>query len=324
MARKKNRRTGGVMSKPSSIPLSALELSDAMRAALPYDAKRLDRVLRVDERHGLVEVQAATPWRALAAALRPGDAPSASAHVQTTLPTVGESLAHNAAGPDGRPAVMHVESVALVTPAGELRRVSRTANRELFALVAGGQGLFGALYSITLDIGSLSRAVNEAGEPEVVAPAPAGSVPLKLLLPPDRVQTFLADARERCSEWRVPMPGVGLRRTLQESDSFLRWARREYTAVSLSLAQPGVLGVAVRMTQLRRELIDAAIAHGGSFAVACTPEATRAQAEACYPELKTSLAEKRRVDPTERFTNAWYSHYRNLFARQDCAVRWAH
>jgi hypothetical protein len=310
------------MPRTGCIPLSALELSAAMREARPYDPRRLDRILRIDERHGMVEVQAGTPWSEIAAQLRPDDA--RAAHVQTTLPTVGESLAHNAAGPDGRPAVMHVESVALVTPAGELRRVSRTANRELFALVAGGQGLFGALYSITLDIGSLSRAVNEAGEAQIVAPAPAGSVPLKLLLPPDRVQTFLADAREHCSEWRVPMPGVGLRRTLQESDSFLRWARREYTAVSLSLAQPGVLGVAVRMTQLRRELIDAAIAHGGSFAVACTPEATRAQAEACYPELKTFLAEKRRVDPTERFTNPWYSHYRNLFARQDCAVRWAH
>ena len=88
---------------PSSIPLSALELSAAMRAALPYDAKRLDRVLRVDERHGLVEVQAATPWKALAAALRPGDAPSALASTQTTLPTVGESLAHNAARIFGSP-----------------------------------------------------------------------------------------------------------------------------------------------------------------------------------------------------------------------------
>ena len=135
------------MSEARPIPLSALELSAAMRAALPYDAKRLDRLLRVDERHGLVEVQAATPWRALAAALRPGDARSASASMQTTLPTVGASFAHNGAGPDGRPAVTHVESITLLTPGGELRRASRTANRELFALLAGGQDLFGALYS---------------------------------------------------------------------------------------------------------------------------------------------------------------------------------
>jgi len=306
------------------IPLSAIELAAAMREARPYDARRLDRILRVEERHGLVEVQAGTAWKTIAAQLRPGDPRAAG--LQTTLPTVGESLAHNAAGPDGRPAVMHVESVTLVTPAGELRRISRTANRELFSLVAGGQGLFGALYSITLDMGSLSRAVNDAGDAEIVAPAPQGArcAPLRLLLPPDRVATFVADLRERCTDWRVPMPGVGLRRTVPEKDSFLRWARRDYTAVTLALGTPSVLGVAVRMTQLRRELIDAAIAQGGSFAVACTPEATRAQAETCYPELKAFLAEKRRVDPAERFTNAWYWHYRNLFAPQECAVRWSH
>jgi hypothetical protein len=302
--------------------LSALELAAALREARPYDARRLDRILRVEERHGLVEVQAGTPWKTIAAELRPGDPRAAG--LQTTLPTVGESLARNAAGPDGRPAVMHVESVALVTPAGELRRVSRTANRELFALVAGGQGLFGALYSVTLDMGSLSRAVNEAGDAEVLAPAPGGvrCAPLELLLPPERVEKFVGDARERCAEWRVPMPGVGLRRTAPEKDSFLRWARRDYSCVTLALGAPAALGVAVRMTQLRRSLIDAAIAHGGSFAVACTPEATRAQTEACYPELKAFLAEKRRLDPAERFTNAWYWHYRSLFAPPD--VRWAH
>ena len=88
------------MTDTSSIPLSALELSAAIRARLPYDASRLDRVLRVDERHGLVEVQASTPWKALAASLRPGD--PRAARTQTTVSTVGESLAHNAAGPDGR------------------------------------------------------------------------------------------------------------------------------------------------------------------------------------------------------------------------------
>ena len=69
---------------------------------------------------------------------------------------------HPPAGPDGRPAVMHVESIAVVTPCGELRRANRSAHRELFALVAGGLGLFGALYSVTLHIGSLSQALDNA------------------------------------------------------------------------------------------------------------------------------------------------------------------
>ena len=313
------------MTDPRSIPLSALELSAAMRAALPYDAKRLDRVLRVDERYGLVEVQAATPWKALAAALRPGDARSAAVSTRTTLSTVGVSLAYNGAGPDGRPAVSHVESITLVTPGGELRRASRTANRELFALAAGGHDLFGALYSVTLNIGSLQRAVNEATAPEVIAAPAAGmpSRPLRLLLPPQKVDAFLAEARRRCSDWRLALAGVKLRRTVEEADSFLRWARREYAALTLYLAEPPVLGVAVRTVQLRHSLIDAAIEHGGSFPLSCTPEATRAQVEACYPQLRAFLAEKRRVDPAERITNAWYRRYRSMLLENPCTVRWA-
>ena len=311
------------MIQTRSIPLSALELSAAMREALPYDEKRLDRVLRVDERHGLVEVQAATPWKTIAASLRPGD-PRAAA-VRTTLPTVGESVSSNTAGPDGRPAISHVESITLVTPGGELRRASRTANRELFALVAGGHGLFGALYSVTLDMGSLTRTVNEVA---ASATPPAGenpdlSWPLQLLLPPETLDAFLADARRHCEEWRLPLIGVDVRRTHEDKDSFLRWARREYSAVTLHLAAPAVLGVAVRATQLRRALLDAAIARGGSFPVWCAFDATREQVEACYPQLRSFLAEKRRVDPAEKLTNAWYRHYRNLFARGACEVRFA-
>ncbi len=306
------------MTASRSIPLSALELAAAIRAAEPFDASRLDRVLRVDESHGLIEVQAATPWKVIAACLRPGDARAAA--TQTTMMTVGESLEHNAAGPDGRPAVVHVESIAVVTPGGELRRASRTAQRELFALVAGGLGLFGALYSVTLDIGSLSSAVNNAALPELVG---VKGKPLRLLLPPEKLDAFLGAASARCEEWRMPLAGVEVRRTQQENDSFLRWARRDYAAVTLHLAEPPVLGIAVRTTQLRRSLIDAAIAQGGSFAVSCTPEATRAQAEACYPQLPQFLAEKRRMDPCERVVTPWYRHYQRLFSGQSCAVRWA-
>jgi hypothetical protein len=65
---------------------------------------------------------------------------------------------------------------------------------------------------------------------------------------------------------------------------------------------------------VRRELIDAAIAAGGAFHIACTPEATRAQTEACYPQLGRFLAEKRRFDREERLVNAWYRRQRALLA----------
>ena len=310
------------MTAMRSIPLSALELSAALRAGRSYDASRLDRVLRVDERAGLIEVQAAACWKDVAARLRPGD--PRVGKLGKGMPTVGESLSCNAAGPDGRPAVAHVESLALVTPNGDLLRVSRNRQGELFRLVAGGHGLLGAIYSVTLHTASLTLALDEAADSEVVASPGAGTPwrALKLLVPPDRLETFLGDARALCEEWRVPLVGVRVRRTREENDTFLRWARREYAAVTLSLAEAPVLGVAVRSTQLRRALLDAAIGRGGSFPVYCTPDATRAQAEACYPQLPEFLAEKRRIDPGERIVNPWYRHYRRLFSAQKCALRW--
>lgn len=294
----------------SSIPLSAQELSAAIREERAYDAARLDRVLSIDQDRGLVEVQACTPWKAIAAALRPGDA--RAARTRTVMPTVSDSVSCNTAGPDGRPAVTHVESMVLITPRGELVRASRGVNRELFALVAGGQGLFGALYSITLQVASLARAVSQ-GADKVFSPGIEKSRPLELLLPPESLDTFLLEARERCAAWRLPLAGADVRRTSEERDSFLRWARREYADVVLHIAAPRELGVAVRATQLARELIAAAIARGGSFPIYATPEATREQIEACYPQLPGFLAEKRRIDPAERWTNAWYRHYKRLF-----------
>jgi hypothetical protein len=80
----------------------------------------------------------------------------------------------------------------------------------------------------------------------------------------------------------------------------------------------------VRATELRRELIDAAIAAGGSFQIACSADATRDQVQACYPQLEEFIAHKRRFDPNERLVNTWYSHQRSLLTREACDVRFAH
>ncbi len=305
-----------------SIPLSVAELAAAVRAGETYHAARLDRVLCVDTAAGVIEVQAATRWTEIAARLRPGHARTAM--LGSAMATVGESLAANAAGPDGRPAVHHVQGLTLVLPSGQLVRASRRRNAELFALAAGGNGVIGALYSITLDIASICAALDEAVGAEVLAAPRAACArrALRVFVPPLEVQKFLEDAQALCHEWRMELAGVRLRRTRIEEDTLLRWARREYAALSLTLAAPAdALGAEVRATQLRRALIGAAIARAGSFPVHCTLDATPVQAEACYPELPRFLAEKRRIDPQERFVNSWYRHYRRLFSAERVAVR---
>lgn len=303
----------------TSLPLSAQELCELVRKSLPFDPSRLNRVLGVDTSRAVVEAQAGTSWKRLAAHLRPGDA-----QARELRATIGQSLAWNAAGPDGRPTVSHVESFTMVTPDGQLRRVNRMSNPPLFALVAGGHGLFGALYSVTLRLESLARAVSEAQPLQTLVQgrSPVRGRTLHLLVPPDQLDALLEESRERCAQWRVALTSIQVRRIRPEDETFLRWAAREYAEVRLGIAEGATLGSRVRTIQLRRELIDLAISRGGGFPIACTPEATRAQTDACYPQLPSFLAEQRRIDPQERWANAWSRHQRSLLAREACAVRW--
>jgi hypothetical protein len=306
----------------NTAPLSAHELRDAMRQTRGFDRARLNRILRTDEEQGLVEVQAGTPWRTVAERLRPQD--DDAARVGRNLPDVGTSVAWNAAGPDGRPAVTHVESLTLVTPDGELRRASRVANGELFALAVGGQGLFGTLYRVTLRTQSLARAMSDAAPVEVREGAACGGPArrLQLLVPSEALQAFLAETQAHCEAWRLPPARIELRPTLHEEETVLRWARRAFVQVSLSVPIPATLGGCVRTAQLCGELIDACIERGGSFSIAQTLDASREQVDACYPGMRRFLAEKRRTDPAEKLVTPWYRHYRSLFSRQPCESRW--
>ncbi len=304
-----------------ALPFSAFELRDAVRHARRFDPARLDRVLRLDASRSLVEVQASASWESVAAYLHPAAAQAAGPW--KGLGTLAESIASNCAGPDGRPVVAHVESLALVTPDGELRCASRGSNAALFFLAVGGQDLFGALYSATLRLESMALAAAHATPPERLSLADAAPERrLRVLVPPAALEHFLAEARSRCAEWHTSIQAVEVRRTLPESETVLRWARASYAAVELGLSQRQTLGGAVRATQLARELIDVAISHGGSYPICATPEATRAQAEACYPQLRTVLAEKRRLDPADRLSNGWLRHHRSLLGREACSSRW--
>lgn len=310
--------TATLAASPTFVPFSALELREAVRTARPYDAARLDRCLRMDASRGLVEVQASATWASLAAYVG-----AEWGALWAQCPGIGEAVKTNAPGPDGRPAVHHIEALTVVTPEGELRRASRDANAELFALAVGGQGLFGALYSITLRLESLARAAADALPTAALKINASGNTRvLQLLIPPQALEAFLAEVRARCAEWRIEIQGADVRRCLPEDETWLRWASSECAWVRLDLAQPCTLGGTVRTTQLRRELIDIAIVHGGGFPIACTPEATRAQAEACYPKLKGFLAEKRRFDPSGKLDNGWFRHYASLMGRESCASRW--
>jgi hypothetical protein len=296
---------------------SAGDLCSAMRAprlVLP-DASGLDRVLRHDAAHGLLEVQSGAPWSALAA--HGGGAFGAG--------TVGASVAANAAGPDGQPMVAHVRSITVASADGELRRASRERAPDLFRLAVGGFGVFGPFYSVTLDIASVARAAAGATAP-VCLGLPCSGVEgvrfaVELLLPPHASEGFVGQARAELEERRARPSRFEARRTMPEEATFLRWARRDYAALLIEYRMRDTVGGHLGGTQLRARLIELAIAAGGSFSPAHLPHATRAQAAHCYPMLGEFLAEKRRYDPAERVAGTWYRDVRSLWQRGSGATR---
>lgn len=305
---------------------SADDLRRALRAArerrLVLDTSALNRMLRLDGERNRLELQAATPWRAIAGYL--GErAAELDAGLQTAgLPeSVGEAVSANAAGPDGTPIVSHVEAIALVTPDGELRRVDREANLNLFRLAVGGHGLFGVPYSVTLRLDSLLRAAQRAQAPaelDLAGATVAGGVSRRaeVFVPPEKLDCALSDFRELAAERRVTLRRVLVRRLRPENETFLRWASREWAGLTIDFCTRPTLGASVHAAEIHRLLLEIALSHGGSFPVAEASIASLAQIQACYPTISAFVAEKRRYDAAERMQNLWYRRVAALLRGQ--------
>ncbi len=305
---------------------SADDLRRALRAArerrLVLDTSALNRMLRLDGERDRLELQAATPWRAIAGYL--GErAAGLDGGLQTAgLPdSVGEAVSANAAGPDGTPLVSHVEAITLVTPDGELRRVDRGANLNLFRLAVGGHGLFGVLYSVTLRVDSLLRSAQRAQAPvelDLTGAAVAGGVSRRaeVLVPPGMLDRVFSDFRELAAERRVTLQKVLVRKLRPENETFLPWASREWAALTIDFCTRPTLGASVHAAEIHRLLLEIALSHGGSFPVPEASIASLAQIHACFPGISAFIAEKRRYDPAERMQNRWYRRVAALLRGQ--------
>jgi FAD/FMN-containing dehydrogenase len=122
------------------------------------DTSNLNHCLNFDRDRGLIEVEPGIRWPELINWLRlnqqgPGKQWSV-AQKQTGADrlSVGGAVSANihGRGLKMRPFVSDIESFILINADGELIRCDRHNNRELFALVAGGYGLFGLIVAVTL------------------------------------------------------------------------------------------------------------------------------------------------------------------------------
>jgi FAD/FMN-containing dehydrogenase len=126
--------------------------------ALLIDSRKMSRVLNLDRKRGVIEVEAGIEWPELIDSyltLQNGDRePWGIAQKQTGADrlTMAGTIGANAHGRGltMKPFISDVESFVLVDAAGTVQTCSRSENPELFRLVHGGYGLFGIVASVKL------------------------------------------------------------------------------------------------------------------------------------------------------------------------------
>ena len=126
--------------------------------SMMLDMTRFNRVRSLDQKTGIVEVDAGIMWPALVDYLLKAQEGRSRqwgiAQKQTGADrlTIGGALAANVHGRGlkMKPFIADVESFVLVDARGESRTCSRKENAELFRLAIGGYGLFGAISTVKL------------------------------------------------------------------------------------------------------------------------------------------------------------------------------
>ncbi len=132
--------------------------SSSSAAACCSTPRPLNRILAFDAERGLVEVESGMQWPELLRHLvarqhgMPRQWGVTQKQTGANLFTIGGSVSVNCHGRGLAmpPIVADVDSLRVLRADGTLVRCSRSENTDLFQLVIGGYGLFGAIYSVTL------------------------------------------------------------------------------------------------------------------------------------------------------------------------------
>ncbi|WP_203340615.1 FAD-binding protein [Planococcus beijingensis] len=117
------------------------------------DMKPYNQILGVDPQAKTVTVQSGATWADIQEAINPHGLSLKVSQSQNIF-TVGGSLSVNAHGLDIRNGGLSdtVSSMRFMNADGEILQLSPTENRELFAAVIGGYGLFGIILDVTLQL----------------------------------------------------------------------------------------------------------------------------------------------------------------------------
>ncbi len=140
----------------------------ATEHALQIDMRKMDRIVRLDEKAKTITVEAGIRWRDIQSII---DSKNLSLQIMQTYSnfTVGGSLSVNVHGRyvNQGPIIRSVVSIKLVLADGSLVLASSTENKELFYGAIGGYGAMGVIVEATLRLVENTKIERQVRELEV-------------------------------------------------------------------------------------------------------------------------------------------------------------
>jgi len=173
----------------------------------------------------------------------------------------------------------------------------------------------GQLYwSDTHQLGAYTDDYHKALDQGLGAKDPATEMITEIYVPRLRLPDFMNEVARTFRSNGVPIIYGTIRLIEKDDESVLAWAKEPYACIIFNLHVVHTPQAMDRAAEAFRSLIQMAIARGGRYYLTYHRYASRAQVEACYPQLPEFLRLKKTHDPDERFQSDWYRFYRTMFA----------
>jgi FAD/FMN-containing dehydrogenase/uncharacterized membrane protein YhaH (DUF805 family) len=149
----------------------------------------------------------------------------------------------------------------------------------------------------------------DVAELEPASRAQSTYVLQEYFVPVGRIDEFIPRMAEILQRHNANTINISIRHALADSGSMLAWAREEVFAFVLYYKQ-GVQPLDRNHVAVwTRELIEAALACGGTYYLPYQPHASVDQFHRAYPRARAFFALKRKLDPEFRFRNSLWNKY---------------
>jgi FAD/FMN-containing dehydrogenase len=159
------------------------------------------------------------------------------------------------------------------------------------------------------NIFSRNQLLNESVDWYLNRSADSTDILHEYFIPLSGAAAFLSELRRIIPKNRGDLLNLTVREVNTDEDTFLRYADQPMIAFVMFFNQSRTAAGESSMKTMTREIIDAAIKHGGRYYLPYRPHATTEQLSRAYPQAEAFFDLKRHYDPEEIFQNEFYLNY---------------